>query len=111
MKRKRIRLELRPVESDYTPRYPRSLDPADYRALLERDTHARTRRVAALTSFRSLVERTFLPLMLLDPGIALGYLEEESDDVTASLTVRLAGRNMNLATDIDTAGIWPEIGR
>ncbi|MFT4515445.1 MAG: hypothetical protein ACI89X_003769 [Planctomycetota bacterium] len=59
----------------------------------------RHRRRTALTAFQSLVERAFMPLMLLDPGVGLRYIEAESDDETAVLAVRLCGRNMNLTTD------------
>ncbi len=59
----------------------------------------RTRHTAAATSFRSLIELTFLPLMLLDPGTELRYLEAQSDEQTAALAVRLAGRNMNLTSN------------
>lgn len=59
----------------------------------------RNRRVSVLESFQYLVQFHFMPLMLLDPGVGLRYIEDVDDDKTATLEVRLAGRNMNLATD------------
>lgn len=50
--------------------------------------------VSARGSYRELVERLFLPLLLLEPGTALQLLTED-DEGHAQLQVRLGGRGMN----------------
>lgn len=56
-------------------------------------------RIAARGMYRDMVERTFLPLMLLDPGMGLRYLEEESNAQVAVVAVKLAGRGLELNSE------------
>lgn len=56
-------------------------------------------RIASRGMYRDLVERTFLPLMLLDPGMGLRYLENESTAKEAVIGVKLAGRGLELQSE------------
>lgn len=56
-------------------------------------------RVSARGSFRTLVERVFLPAMLLDPGVSLVRHTADDADGLQALGVRLAGRCMDPATE------------
>lgn len=51
-------------------------------------------RIAAREMYRNMIVRTFLPLMLLDPGVGLRYLGNGSSAEEAVLSVRLAGRGL-----------------
>lgn len=52
-------------------------------------------RVSARAAWRELVEREFLPAMLLDPGVALRRLPDQDADGAQALGVRLGGRGMD----------------
>lgn len=56
-------------------------------------------RIASRGMYRDLIERTFLPLMLLDPGMGLRYLAEESTKEEAVLAVKLVGRGLELQSE------------
>lgn len=52
-------------------------------------------RVSARSAYRELVERVFLPTMLLDPGVSLVRRPADDGDGLQALGVRLAGRGMD----------------
>jgi hypothetical protein len=58
-------------------------------------------RIAARGMYRNMIVRTFLPLMLLDPGMGLRYLKDESTEDEAVLSVRLAGRGLHLKSSYE----------
>ena len=52
-------------------------------------------RVSARSAFRELVERVFLPTMLLDPGVSVVRRTADDADGLQALGVHLAGRGMD----------------
>lgn len=55
-------------------------------------------RISARGMYREMMLRTFLPLVLLEPGVRLRYLEAESTKDEAVLEVHIAGRCLDLKT-------------
>lgn len=87
------------VRARATPWQASAMDSFTDQQLVWGNGGGRGPRIASRGMYRDLVERTFLPLMLLEPGMGLRYLEDESNAQEAVIAVRLAGRGLELQSE------------